>query len=358
MFSNINDEVDSPIEMTSKYKIKSDTEDRIMSLAKDFTDEHLVFITENGRLGSLDTETAELVDVVKLDGRVSNAIAQNADGSAFIILTDKGLNKIAYSGGQFNLLWSRGYPTADEFVPRPSGAGSGTSPSIMQLDDGREYIVIADGLSNQNVLVFDLTNGDLMDSHPVVFSGDESSMTEQSIAVKGDRFVVVQNAYSWTADRISQLLESWNVPEQAQNLPYVSKRVQENVMLAPVMMGDSNLGGFIQFKFDPDLPEGERISITWTSERSCPNAIPVVGGSDGLYCVGKVSILNPMEPAEGLGGLWALERQNWLTGELEGTYKLGLNINYNSSYAATQIISDGVMAYGSYGGVVFVNAIQ
>eukprot|EP00915_Cephaloidophora_sp_WS-2016_P007839 GHVH01010843.1.p1 GENE.GHVH01010843.1~~GHVH01010843.1.p1 ORF type:complete len:463 (-),score=56.09 GHVH01010843.1:83-1471(-) len=333
----------SSIEMKNKLTVKSDDEDRIMSLGKDFNSDSLLFATEHGRFAAANMETGELIAYTQLNGDVSNAMAQLDDGS-IIVLTDQGINKIKFENNSFTTLWSQPYSTTDDFVARPSGGGSGTSPTIMTLDDGRQYIVIADGMTNQNVLVFDVESGDLVGSAP-------------SIALKGDRFVVVQNSYSWIAERVSQLLDVWNVPEKAADIPFLSSRIRENTLLAPVLMGDANLGGFLQFKFDPDVEFEDRVKVTWESDRSCPNAIPVIDGSGGLYCIGKIDSHFTKNPANGFGGVWAVERQNWFTGEHDESWSLGLNINFNSSYSASQIIGDGKMVYGSFGGLVFISSV-
>jgi len=342
----------SSILMQNKYIIDYE-DDRVLSLGIDAASSDIIFVTDQGRLGSIDQDSGEVNDLVQLTGDVTNTMAQSADGS-LIILTSEALDRVRYTGSQFEIIWSVSYEKAADYVNRVSGSGSGTSPSIMTLEDGREFVVIADGKVEQSVAVYDLIDGSLLATAPVVFGDDPESNTEQSIAVKGDRFVVVQNALSWVGKRVSQMLEGWNVPQSAQTYNGVPSRIQENVLLAPVIMGDSNLGGFVQFKFDPDLLEEERLSVTWSSERSCPNAIPVIDSDEGLYCVGKVNVFDRETPALGFGGVWAIEKQNWMTGALEGTFELGLNLNYNSNYAATQIIGPHKMLYGCLGGIVYL----
>eukprot|EP01069_Polyplicarium_translucidae_P008218 Polyplicarium_translucidae@DN3198_c0_g1_i7.p1 len=346
-------------------------------------DGHLAFLTNLGTVGIVTRDLAQLVDLEVMSrgelNLVSNSMAIDEHGGIYVVTSrllcrlwwDSAAEAIrrspSPSGDDITFAdhcedessigcttWCSPYDTEDDaFEERPTKFGSGTTPSLLSHpDNGKLYVIIADGSRQQNVAIFSASDGVLSAKAPVSFGQEAESYTEQSLLVHENRIVVVQNAFTDAAKRMNNLLRAWNATDIATSagLPHWAV---DNVYLLPVALGDSPRG-YQQFQFNPEHSDpSNRLVTTWNNvESGCPNAIPTMSAETRmLYCISKFDYMKGRRYPSGFEGGWALEALSWDTGEQLFIVRSGNDLRYNSMYAATQIGPDQEIIYGSIGGL-------
>lgn len=135
--------------------------------------------------------TATLVDAMRLPGQWNNnSFAVDEEGAYFVTngVDDQGisrLGKLIATGldprrGKIELRWAYDYRNSG--IPKVGKAniGSGTTPTLMNLDDGTRLVAIMDNaLPQENVVVVDRKNGRLVAEVPLfprMRGGNEASL--------------------------------------------------------------------------------------------------------------------------------------------------------------------------------------
>jgi hypothetical protein len=135
---------------------------------------------------------------VYLDVSISNSIASKADknGNKIYVVNRYAQQQLDLAAdNQLSMDWQTFYTQLpDAFYYGRLGSGAGSSPSITECN-GRDVVVITDGATPMNLRVYDRLTGVEIASTPVTFGEeyDGNSTSEQSVAVMGCNFFVVQN---------------------------------------------------------------------------------------------------------------------------------------------------------------------
>lgn len=306
-------------------------------------DGYLLIVTRYGLVGAISRDFTEARFLQLGEGEVvSNSIASDESGGVYIV-TSKKMHRLQWTGRELSLdpatgAWSADYETGGDPQGGRLGAGSGSTPTLMGVGDGDRFVVITDGQDLMHLVLFwrDEIPADwqpiapgrdrrIAAEVPVTF-GDPSatsSVSEQSVVVRGYGAVVVNNDYAFNVvdaidgpiGNIITILIS-GLPG---NAPY----------------------GVEKFEWDP---ERRALSTAWVNrEISCPNGVPAMSAPAGLlYCVGQ------------RGGAWTLEALDWQSGASAFHHPLGSEARFNSFYAAAEVGPWGGIASGTFVGLVNV----
>lgn len=283
---------DSGIIMKNYHDLNLAEDDSVRGLSFSDKEGKLVFITKQGSVGSIDTQTKEQI-LVKPDlprecegGEVSNNFAiyhdERTDKESMLVVTDKCV--LSFDTEDFQLNWVNKYNTEGERRLTESidkaevggrlGAGSGTTPSLVEGCGGDKYLVIADGEQVMSYLMFDIHTGDLMAKDIVDFGDKDTkfSTTEQSILTYFNKFTLTNNAYK--------------TYEDCADLKF-------GETLCPIFYGDDPKG-LHTFEVTCDVDGNfDAVVEKWVnSEVSIPNGITTSSLKDGtIYGVGKREFL-------------------------------------------------------------------
>lgn len=302
---------------------------RGLGLAYDGT---LVAASSAGRLVALDRDTLTAIDEITLDGEVSNAFAIDEDGGVYVV-TSEAMHRVQWTGTALSTdeadgAWRATYVNGtDDVAGGRLGAGSGSTPSLMTVGDDA-LVVITDAQPLMHLVAFwrdaipegwqapEGTDPRTAAIVPVTFGDDDAttSVSEQSVLVMGDGAVVVNNDYGDAGEGS-----------------------------APVFAGVAS-PGIEKFVWDPDA---DTLTTAWArGDVDCPNGIPTASGASGrMYCVGK------------RGETWTIEAVDWATGVPDDPIALGVEDDFNSTYAAAEIGPDGTVWSGTYTGLVRVRPV-
>lgn len=156
---------------------------------------------------------------------------------------------------------------------------------------------------------------------PVRFGkGEEPSLSEQSVLVRGNSAVVVNNL---------QGLD-----------PVLSKLPGQLSMYTQLLSGIPGNAptGLERIAWDPAT---RTCGVVWSNpDVAIPNGIPTMSVATGMiYGIGARN------------GVWTLEGINWATGAVELTVPTSALPMSNSTYAATTIGPDGTVWTGTFGGL-------
>jgi hypothetical protein len=328
------------------------TDDAIVGL-NILWDGHLAFATRQGVVGVIDPGLQQ-VRHVRLGGaqeEVSNSIAADAQGGIYVV-SDQAMYRVQWTGHTVSLdastgAWRAPYNAGDGTSTGAGrlGKGSGTTPSLMEVD-GQRFVAITDGATLNNVVLFwrDAIPADwaglgggrdrrLAAEVPVNFNDPQRTATlnEQSLVVSGGGIAAVSNDYQ-RVETLSQVGSAGG--------PVLTNLTNGLIQLfsaAPSVQP----WGVQKFEWDPQ----QRVlrSVWARRDVSCPNAIPTMSvPSQRFYCVGAYQ------------SQWTIESLDWRTGGQHFRKVLGIWPRYNSFYAATQLTGDGGLIYGSVNGVVYL----
>ncbi|WP_444901672.1 hypothetical protein ACJJIG_20875 [Microbulbifer sp. SSSA007] len=269
---------------------------------------------------------------------VSNSISIDEEGGIYVVSSKK-MYRFQWYGDRVSAdegkgAWKAAYEAGGE-TPWPGrlGIGSGSTPTLMNAGNDK-LVVFTDGQELMNLVVMwrdqipmdwkpisEEKDRRIAAEIPITFGNPNAtrSISEQSVLVRGDRAVVVNNDYGWDFSRL---------PGVPQRLTVLFSNFPEN---APY--------GIEQFHWNS---YSRSLSSLWANkEISCPNGVPTMSESSNLvYCWGQRQ------------GMWTLEAVNWDTGDSVFHIPLGYREKYNSVYSAAQIGGKGEIVSGTFGGVV------
>ena len=304
-------------------------------------DGYVVFTTSQGMVGIVarDLNVASL-KVIPLsdddDEELSNMQAVDENGGIYIV-SSKRMYRAQWDGIDLSIAWTADYETGPSAqVAGRLGAGSGSTPTLMGTRENEDkFVVITDGLPLMNLVLFwrDEIPADwepiapgkdrrIAAEVPVTFGDPNAttSVSEQSVLVRGYGAVVVNNDYGYT-------LPQW-VPNIVNQLMVVFSGLP---WIAPY--------GVEKFEWNPVT---RKLNTAWSTKRiSCPNGIPTMSiATKSLYCVGRR-----------LFG-WNIEALDWDTGTSVFRKRTGLGPRYNSAYAALEIGPNRELVSGTFVGVL------
>ena len=323
-------------------------------------DGRIAFATELGVVGVVPRQparmTAEELQVLSLNGdactdpaveddqleSVSNSIAADEQGGIYVVTSAAQYRVDAPDGAAPTLTWRAAYPTDDAAGGTGIGGGgrlgvgSGSTPSLMGTDvaDDR-FVAITDGRDLMHVVLLwrdDIPAGwqpiaeayDPRTTCEFTVTSDaedaESSLSEQSLLVRGNAVVVVDN-YQQLDPVLGQF--------PPQFAPYSQ--------LLSGLPGNQPTG-LQRIDWNPTTRTCEEV---WANpEISIPNGIPSMSAATGMiYGIGSRD------------GVWTLEGIDFETGEAVLTVPTTAFPSNNSFYAATQVGPDGSVWTGNFGGI-------
>ena len=334
------------LDLASKISLKSD--DSVVGLNLTW-DGRLAFVTKYGVVGVVDRAFTTVSSLSLGDGEdVSNSISTDASGGIYVV-TAKHMHRVQWTGTAVTLdpaagAWTSAYNTGSNGAGGGRlGAGSGSTPTVMG-EGSQQFVVITDGATVNNLVLFwkDAIPTDwqpiapgkdrrIAAELPVNFGDPKRTATysEQSVVVNGYGAVVVSNDYR----NVGLISGSTGYPVIDQMLNGAIAFSSGLPMIQP--------WGVQKFQWNPQT---RTLASAWVNnDVSCPNAIPTVSSSAGMfYCVGARF------------GQWTIEGLDWNNGQSRIRKYVGLLPRYNSFYAATEIAADGGILYGSLDGVVYL----
>lgn len=326
-------------------------DDRVVGITMRY-DGTVAFATELGVVGMVPRQpermTAENLRTESLNGaacasdapredleQVSNSISADETGGVYVV-TSKAQYRFGSRTGVFAPEWRAEYETGGVVGGARLGVGSGSTPTLMGTDaDDDKFVVITDGQEKMNLVLMwrDEIPGDwqpiapgkdrrIACEIPVTF-GDpdrEQYVSEQSVLVRGNAAVVVDNAH--TADDAFTLL-----PEQLRPFSVLAGQLDAN---AP--------HGIERIDWNPETRTCE---TTWANpEVSMPNGIPTMSTDSGLiYNIGQKD------------NQWGLSGVDFTTGEEALFVPSGYELSENSFFAATEVGPGGTVWTGTFQGV-------
>ncbi len=346
-------ERESSIELLRRFELPPRAmcgDDRLVGITMTY-DGHVAFATENGVVGVVprrpDQMTADNLRTFSVNGddcaggpdgepeTVSNSIAADEDGGIYVV-TSHAMYRIDDDGDQLSQTWRSGYAGAAGSGGGRLGAGSGATPTLMGTAAGDDrFVVITDGQELMHLVLMwrdEIPEGwepvregadpRIACEIPVTF-GDESSersLSEQSVLVRGDSAVVVNNL-----QRLDPVVGQ--LPSQI--APY-------SQLLSGVPGNEPR--GIERFDWDP---RSQTCDVAWSNpDVAIPNGIPTMSdATDMIYGIGSRD------------GVWTLEGLKWETGEVALTVPTTAFPTSNSFYAATTIGPGGSVWTGNFGGV-------
>lgn len=302
-------------------------------------DGFLVFTTKQGMVGvvqrDFDESTLRAIPLSEDDEEISNTMAVDENGGIYIV-SSKQMYRAQWDGVSLSIAWTADYNAgSEEIAAGRLGAGSGSAPSLMGTGSQDRFVVITDGASLMNIVLFwrdeipddwePIAQGKdrrIAAELPVTFGHPNAiaSVSEQSVLVRGYGAVVVNNDYGYS-------LPLW-IPEIARQL------------LSMALSGIPGIRPYGVEKFVWN-PATRILNTAWsTDEISCPNGIPTMSVATNLfYCVGHRLV-------------WNIEALDWDTGESVFHKRTGWLPCYNSGYAALEIGENRELITGTLGGVL------
>ena len=299
---------------------------------------------------------------------VSNSISST--GQSIFVVTHRELMRVDLdpTTHKLSFKWTALYqPDAAAatswFIGR-LGAGSGSTPTITTCE-GRQLVVITDGVLPMHLLWYDVATGELAAKRQVQFGPDADgnipTTSEQSVAVDGCRAFVVQN-YMGT-DRLNDDIMCASAPRPESRLRRrlaeycLSRNDAKNpqdlfpTKICPVLFGCSAFGAAVYEIMGPGQKDVARV---WAREDvSCGTSIPLLSTHDNsrvAYCVGLKKGSSQ----------WALLGMDLDTGVDRTNLQfyernLALNALANPFYAGVEATGDNMVTIGSIGGVLHLS---
>lgn len=125
--------------------------DPVTSVMPDFAG-RIWWVSRRGRVGTVNPATGHLA-VHRFDGEeIQNSLS--ADAQRMYVITDHALySMVADANDQPQVLWRETYPRSDEYKYGNINIGSGSTPTLLDTEDGRQYVAITDAGADATGLV-------------------------------------------------------------------------------------------------------------------------------------------------------------------------------------------------------------
>ena len=314
-------------------------------------DAFMIFATSKGKVGGVSLDFSISTDLVSIPGVdevsepdhfVSNSIALDGVNGGIYVVTSLSINRLQWdvSTKSIKLDWSTKYSDGkDDWFWGRLGPGSGTSPTIVGVNQVPKYVTICDGQTPMHILFYHTDTGKLAGKSEVLFDRIKRSntTTDQSLVVKGNRVVASNN---WVADQVTPLCSEW----------FASLNVTDALKHECPFIFGAYAYGLQQFSIDPNT---DKVKTEWINSKvSCTSSIPVVTTDDVLFCLGKRSPSRESKIPK-----YTIEAIDFLTGkELYHIY-LSHSLVVNSLYAQTGIGFNNDVVMGTLGGILRVSNV-
>ena len=282
-------------------------DDKLYSALPDWSG-RLWFITAKGRAGTLDRATGTLKTLATGEA-IANSFAVDADGGVYVV-TDKKLYRFgAMPDGSPQVVWSETYRNSGIAKPGQVGAGSGTTPTIME----RGRVAITDNADPMNVAVYKrgatVGGSRVVCEQPVFRKG--ASATDNSL-ITARNSLVVENNYGYSSPQA-------------------------------VNGGNSTAPGMERVDVNKD---GKGCRTVWKSNAVAPTVVPKLSLANGLiYAYTK-------PPRKDRADAWYLTALDFCTGEHRFSRLAGSGLGFNNNYAPVTLGPDGSAYVGVLGGLV------
>ncbi len=266
-------------------------------------------------------------------GWVRNAPAIDVDGGIYVA-SQEYMHKVRWTGDGFSTesadgAWAIPYDNS-------WGHGTGATPSLMGFGEEDELVVITDGNSRMNLVLYwrNAIPADwkgLADQPRRVASIIPVTMGEQNLpAIQSEQSVVVAGYGAMVVNNTPRNIP-WYLPERASSL------------LVSFLGSNPNHQPYGVQKFEWN-PSERSLSVDWTNNNvSSPSAVPVVShGTNTTYLIGARD------------NNWTLEALDWDTGEERFHYIIG-GQRYNVFFSGTLLDEEGRIHYGTHWGRVRLN---
>lgn len=337
----------SPIVKKAEFRFPKHVSGPVMGLSMTY-DGWLIAATEHGYIVAVSRDLTEYYSIrIKHSegaenkatkptgyGWIRNAFAIDELGGIYIA-SQAHMHKVVWTGGGLSTDEADGAWTAEYL--NGWGHGTGATPSLMGFDNEDKFVVITDGESQMNMVLFwrdDIPEGwtapDGAPSNRIagmlpVTMGDDSLtaiQSEQSVVVSAYGAMVVNN----TPRNIP-----WYLPERAQGL------------LVGYLGSNPNYQPYGVQKFAWD-PAEQKLNYAWVRQDiSSPSSVPIVSvASNNVYFIGARQ------------NKFTLESLDWDDGTSTFHYVIG-DQRFNNLYSGTQIDEDGRVHYGTPWGRVRLN---
>jgi hypothetical protein len=300
-------------------------------------DGKIVFLTTHGLVGVINRELKNFKYLRLINEKASNSISVDNKGGIYVV-TDKKMHRIQWTGTKLSQdekdgAWSAHYHTGGQSTDIRLGNGSGSTPTLMGTDEKDSFVVITDGASPMNLVLFwrnqipdhweklpGSPDRRMAGMVPVTFGKNDGKayQSEQSVLVNGYKAFVVSNTLQM---KISKY-------------PPVNVALSGHPKVKPT--------GAELFEWNP---KNSTLISKWSYPTvSFPNTIPTMSRASNLiYGVGRRN------------NHWTIETLDWKTGKLNSSFPIGKGIEYNSAYMATGLFPNETIIYGSSGGMVKIN---
>jgi hypothetical protein len=328
----------SPIEKRREFRLPPEASGLLIGMNMTF-DGWLLLATEHGYLIAvkrdfslhrvlrlLHSEGAESKASGPGYGWIRNGFAVDESGGIYVA-SQEHQHKVVWTGERLSTdealgAWTAAYPNA-------WGHGTGATPSLMGFGDEDRFVVITDGSSLMNVVLFwrdaippdwqalpgapDRRIAGMLPAN----MGDpelEEIQSEQSVVVAGAGALVVNNA---------PRNAPWYLPARARGL--LVGYLGSNPEYQPF--------GVQKFAWNP---RARRLEPAWVNrEISSPSCVPIASYASGLvYLVGARK------------NRWTLEALDWDTGRAAFHYEIG-GQRYNPLFAGTLVDEAGRIHFGT-----------
>ena len=283
-------------------------DDAIVSVLPDW-EGRLWFVSQDGVVGTIPRGDGA-PRVRDLGEGIDNSFAVDETGGVYVV-SDAAMYRFeAGRGGAPEVSWREPYRNSGVNKPGQSGAGSGTTPTLL----GREWVGITDNAEHMGVVVYrrreNVEGRRLVCRQPVFEPG--RSATENSLVGAGRSFLV-ENNYGYEGPG-STLLAGTSEP------------------------------GFARVDIDPD---GRGCRVRWESDVRAPSVVPKLSLAIGL-------VYTYAKPAGSTSAPWYLTALDFRTGRTVFETQTGRGLNYGNHYAPITLGRDGSAYVGVLTGIVRV----
>ena len=270
------------------------------------------WVTRRGRVGTLDPETGA-VGVHHFAGEeIQNSLSADADG--MYVITDHALHRMeADDRGVPTIVWTERYERSDEYRYGNINLGSGSTPTLMDDEEGRRYVAITDvGGDRTGLVVYRRERdhvGDRLVCRMPLF--EEGGSAVEISPIGWGRSIVVKNDSGYRS--------AFHGTSEA-----------------------TIAGGIVRIDVRED---GSGCDVVWTSPERVPAVVGKLSGNGVLYYYGF------HEQADGENA-WSLLGLDFETGALVFRQPVGAGRPFDVNWGSPAIARDGTLYLGILEGLL------
>lgn len=325
----------SPIQLLRSFEIPSAltaADERIVGMTMTY-DGHIAFATNNGLVGLVSRNFSEFHYYQFAGEEISNSIACDENNGIYVV-TSKKMYRVQWTGMELSVAeakggWSADYETGSGGSGIRLGAGSGSTPTLMGIQNQDKFVVITDGQ-------------DLM--HLVLFWRDKIPVDWRQIPVTKDRRIAAQVPVTFGNPAATRSLSEQSVCVRGYGAFVVNNELKNAGSNKTANILLSGLPGNAPYGAEKFIwnPSSRQLRSAWVNKSvSLPSGIPCMSSGTNLaYCMGQKN------------GIWNFTALDWNTGNTVFEIPFGNQLQYNSAYAATEIgLNNGLYSGTLFGAV-------